>query len=80
MYRIIPDAAVSEQVAALPDDALATYATVLGALEVAPWNGPPQHSDNPDSAVRRRPFGPGLAGQAVYLIVEEQREVHQWLS
>lgn len=36
MYRIIPDAAVSEQVAALPDEALAAYADVLGALEVTP--------------------------------------------
>ncbi|HWR48790.1 MAG TPA: hypothetical protein VN327_14450 [Pseudonocardiaceae bacterium] len=72
MYRIIPDAAVSEQLVALPDDALAAYADVLGALEVAPWNGSPQHEANPDGAVRRWPFGPGQAGQTVYLILEEQ--------
>ncbi|MGH3720843.1 MAG: hypothetical protein ACRDRI_18745 [Pseudonocardiaceae bacterium] len=42
MYRIIPDAAVSDRVA---DEALAAYADVLGALAVTPWNGPPQHED-----------------------------------
>lgn len=31
MYRIIPDTAVSEQVAALPTEALASYAEVLDA-------------------------------------------------
>jgi hypothetical protein len=31
---------------------------------------------NPDAAVRRWVFGPGGAGQVVYLILEDQHEVH----
>jgi hypothetical protein len=44
VYRIVPDAAVSEQVAALPDQALASYAEVLDLLQLAPWKGQPQHA------------------------------------
>ena len=84
MYRIVPDAAAAEQVAALPAKALASFAEVLAALQLAPWNGRPQHEDNPDGAVRRWAFGPGEAGQIVYLILDDQREVHllivQWLA
>jgi hypothetical protein len=84
VYRIVPDTAVSEQVAALPAKALASFADVLATLQVAPWNGQPQHEDNPEGAVRRWAFGPGEAGQIVYLILEEQREIHllllQWLA
>lgn len=82
MYRIVPDAAVSEQVAALPSEALAVFAEVLEVLQLTPWNGQPQHPANPDAPVRRWPFGAGQAGQVVYLILEAQREVHlllvQW--
>jgi hypothetical protein len=53
VYRIISDAATMAQVAALPDEALDAYAEVLEALRRTPWNGPPQHEDNPDGAVRR---------------------------
>lgn len=73
------------QVAALPADALDAYAEVLEVLEVlqlTPWNGRPQHEDNPEGAVRRWKFGVSQAGQVVYLILEEQQEVHlllvQW--
>lgn len=76
MYRIVPDAAVSDQVAALPDLVLADYAQVLDLLQVVPWKGQPQHVANPDAPVRRWVFGPTQAGQVVYLILEEQREVH----
>lgn len=82
MYRIIPDTAVSEQVAALPTEALASYAEVLEVLQLTPWNGRPQHLANPDAPVRRWAFGLGQAGHIVYLILEEQQEVHlllvQW--
>ena len=84
MYRIVPDDAVFEQVTTLPVEALAAYADVLDVLKLTPWNGEPQHEDNPDAEVRRWYFGPSLAGQVIYLIVEEQREVHvllvQWLG
>ena len=82
MYRIIvyPDAA--EQIAALPDKALAGYGQVLDVLEIEPWAGKPQNKANPGGAVRRWAFGPDSAGHVVYLILEDQREVHislvQW--
>ncbi len=83
-YRIVPDQAVFEQLAALPGEALASYAEVLDVLRLTPWNGEPQHEDNPDAQVRRWHFGPDLAGQVVYLIIEDPREVHvllvQWLG
>lgn len=70
------------QVAALPADVLDAYAEVLEVLQLTPWNGRPQHEDNPQGAVRRWTFGVGQAGQVVYLILEEQQEVHlllvQW--
>jgi hypothetical protein len=81
VYRIIPNVAVSEQVAALPAEALAGYAEGLEVLQLMPWNGQPQHPANPDAPVRRWAFGTGQAGQVVYLVLEEQ-EVHlllvQW--
>ncbi|MFE3195065.1 hypothetical protein ACFXHA_39085 [Nocardia sp. NPDC059240] len=84
MYRIIPDPDTAEQVAALPVDALLDYAQVLSVLEVSPWAGSPQNDANPDGAVRRWAFGPGKAGQVIYLVLEAQREVHllmvQWLG
>jgi len=82
VYRIVPDTAVSGQVAALPAEVLAGYAEVLKVLQLTPWNGRPQHPANPDAPVRRWAFGPGQAGQVVYLILHEQQEVHlllvQW--
>lgn len=65
-----------EQVAALPVEALDSYLQVLTTLALTPWAGTPQHVDNPDGALRRWAFGDGGAGQVVYLILDEQREVH----
>ncbi|MFC9250662.1 hypothetical protein [Amycolatopsis thailandensis] len=84
MYRIIPDSEVLDQVAKLPTAALAAFSEVLAVLELTPWNGEPQHAAKPDVEVRRFHFGPGDAGQVVYLIVEHVDEVHllrvQWLG
>ncbi len=76
MYGLVVYPEAQEQVAALPDEALEGYAKVLGVLELAPWSGEPQHKSNPDAVVRRWVFGPEGAGQVVYLILEDQREVH----
>ncbi|TLG17899.1 hypothetical protein FEK35_01860 [Nocardia cyriacigeorgica] len=76
MYRIVPDAATIDQVAALPIEALLPYSEILTVLELDPWAGEPQHRGNPDGAVRRWIFGPEGAGQLVYLVVEDRREVH----
>lgn len=84
MYHIVPDEAVIEQLAALPPDALAAYAELVDVLGLTPWNGEPQHEDNPDGAVRRWHFGPDQAGQLIYLIDEHQHTVHlllvQWIG
>jgi hypothetical protein len=82
VYRIVADPATFAQIAALPDEAMKAYAEVLGVVRLMPWNGQPQHRDNPEGAVRRWPFGAGQAGQVIYPILEEQHEVHlllvQW--
>lgn len=52
------------------------FAAVLDVLELTPWSGQSQHAANPDAPVRRWSFGPHHAGQVVYLILEDQREVH----
>jgi hypothetical protein len=84
VYRLVPDAATIDQVAALPLEALSAYVEVLAVLELKPWAGEPQHAAHPDGAVRRWIFGPGGAGLVVYLIAEPRREVHllmvQWLG
>lgn len=84
MYRIVVYPEAADQIAALPAEALHAYTDVLGALELTPWNGPPLHEDNPDGAVRRWDFGPGHAGQAIYLVLDERQEVHvmlvQWFG
>lgn len=68
MCRIIPDTTVSDQISALPGEALPHLAEVLAALELTPWNGRPHHEDNPTGAVRRWTFGPHHAGHVIYLI------------
>lgn len=68
MYRIVPDDATLQQVAAL--QAVSAYADVLAAVELTPWNGPPHHEANQDGAVRRWSFGPDGAGQVTYLVLE----------
>lgn len=82
MYRIVPDPQTYDQVAALPEPALGDYLEVLTTLQVAPWNGRPQHKDNPEGAVRHWIFAG--SGQVIYLIDESRREVHvllvQWLG
>lgn len=84
MYRIVVYPEAADQITALPAEALHSYAEVLGAIELTPWNGPPLHEDNPDGAVRRWDFGPDHAGQAIYLVLDERWEVHvmvvQWLG
>lgn len=44
MYRIIPDEDLLAQVAALPVDALVSYAEALTMLEVAPTIAPAVHN------------------------------------
>jgi hypothetical protein len=53
VYRVVTYPEAQEQIAALPDEALGTYAEVLGVLELKPWSGRPRHQGNPEGAVRR---------------------------
>jgi hypothetical protein len=84
LYRLVREDSFLDEVAHLPAEALLGLQETLLAIQLTPWNGKPQHRDNPDGAVRRWLFGPGLAGQVVYLILEDQREVHlllvQWVG
>lgn len=84
MYRLDIDPEAQEQIAALPPEAVRALAEVVAVLELAPWNGDPQHESNPTAELRRWHFGPNLAGQIVYLILERRREVHvimvQWFG
>jgi hypothetical protein len=76
VYEVVVYPEAADQIAELPVAALADYARVLDAIEVAPWNGPPHNERNPGGAVRRWSFGPDAAGQVLYLVLDEQREVH----
>ncbi|MGW1681653.1 hypothetical protein [Saccharopolyspora sp. NPDC002376] len=84
MYELVPDESVNDQVAALPGHALTAYAEALDVLRLAPWNGFPVNGANPTGPVRRWDFGYSHAGHVLYLILEEQREVHlllvQWFG
>jgi hypothetical protein len=60
VYRIVPDAAVFPQVAALPVEALDAYAELLAALEVAPWDG--RRTTQP---IRSERCAVGLSAQAM---------------
>jgi hypothetical protein len=64
MYRLVPDAATLDQVAALPVDALLAYAEVLAVLELK-WAGESHHAAHPEAAMRRWLFGPEGAGQVI---------------
>jgi hypothetical protein len=75
VYRITTDEESGPQVEALPASALAPFAEVRAALEVAPWSGDPYHRDRPDTALRSRIFGPDGEGLVVYLILDDQRRV-----
>ena len=82
MYRVIDDDQVQAQVTALPAEALPAYAEAQTLLEVAPWSGSPYRKEKPDGPMRTLPFG--NSGGVVYLILEQQREVHlllvQWID
>jgi hypothetical protein len=82
VYTVTTDAHAQHQVDALPAEALAAYAEVRVVLETAPWSGRPYHRDNPEGALRARPFG--THGLVTYLILDDQRRVDvllvQWVG
>lgn len=75
MYTVTLDDESEPQVGALPPVALAPFAELRAALEVAPWNGDPFDRLKPDGAIRTWTFGPNSEGMAVYLVLESQQRV-----
>jgi hypothetical protein len=75
LYRVETDSEAMDQIAALPDEALAFYAQVLGVLELTPWNGAPYNLAKNVGPMRQWVFGQQGEGMVVYLILEDQRRV-----
>ncbi|HEY3609035.1 MAG TPA: hypothetical protein VGL06_16150 [Pseudonocardiaceae bacterium] len=75
MYEVTTDEDSQPQIDALPADALAPFAEVRTALELAPWNGKSYHRHRQDSTMRAMSFGQHGEGDIVYLILEDQRRV-----
>lgn len=86
VYRLVIYPEVSDQIAALalPSHLLFAYADAANSVASSPWDGMSHHKDNPDAEVRRWLFGPLGAGQILYLVLEDIREVHvllvQWVG
>ena len=74
MYRIVPDDAVFDQVAALPVEALPFYAEALEVLHLVPLNGVPTTMLCWDGPMRELVFGANGQGTVTYLVLEDQRE------
>jgi hypothetical protein len=72
-YSLDVDPLAEQQIAALPQIALAALADALSALELVPWNGLPVNDSNPDGPVRQLPFG--RLGMITYLILDDQERV-----
>lgn len=73
MYRLTTDDQSSAQIAALPADALALYAEVVGVLQLIPWHGKPYAETKPDGPMRYLLFG--NQSMVVYMILEDQLRV-----
>ena len=72
-YSLDIDPLADQQIAALPQAALAALVDALTVVELVPWNGLPVNDSNPDGPVRQLPFG-GL-GMITYLVLDDQQRV-----
>lgn len=81
MYRVFPHPDAEEQIAHLPSEALGPLAELFALLEIAPWSGTPYKEDQPQGMLTHAFGGRGMA---IYLALEEYREVHlltvRWLD
>lgn len=75
MYSVETIPEVLDQVAALPADALTSYAEVMALLEVAPWSGEAYNRQRFEANMRTHVFGKQGEGVAIYMILENQRRV-----
>lgn len=84
MYRVIPDSAVLDQIAAMPAEVLPLVAEVFSVLELHPRCGRPYNGSMPDGPMRELVFGSHHEAVVTYLILEHTREVHvlvvQWIG
>lgn len=76
-----PDPHAVAAIEALPADALRRLADVYKVLTMAPWNGTPLRSGNPNGNMLTMPFGE--RGLVTYLVFEDERRVFvvrvQWI-
>ncbi|MFG1873416.1 hypothetical protein ACGFIV_01085 [Sphaerisporangium sp. NPDC049003] len=75
MYTVERSEEAAGHIAALPAEALPSFAELALILELQPWSGDSLNRKNPDGQVRTHTFGYHSAGLAIYLILEEQRRV-----
>lgn len=75
MYTVEVDGPAQEQVDELPPGPSRDFKKLLTVLGLTPWNGKPLNEQNPDANVYTFAFGETHQGMAVYLIMEEHREV-----
>ncbi|RGA03450.1 hypothetical protein DI270_019010 [Microbispora triticiradicis] len=82
MYKVDLDPGARQQVEALPTEAINPFLELRALLETHPWSGQRLNPDNPKANMLTHAFG--RCGLAVYLVLDEQREVHilriDWLG
>lgn len=82
MYTVDLDPVARQQAEALPIEAINPFLELRALLETHPWSGQPLNPDNPKANLLTQAFG--SRGLAVYLVLDEQREVYivriDWLS
>jgi hypothetical protein len=75
VYQVESDDNAGYQVAKLPEDALAAYASLIDLIALHPWSGEPLRSTDSKSPMRVHTFGHNDVGLAIYLILEDQQRV-----
>lgn len=75
MYSVETVTDAQDEIAALPANALASFAELMALLEVAPWSGDAYNRRGSATNMRAHAFGDHAEGLAIYLIVEAARRV-----
>ena len=75
MYTVEPCPKAEAAVAALAEAARNSYDDAVQVMQLVPWNGQPYVASKPDGSMRQLVIGPGGAGLATYLILEDQQRV-----
>lgn len=76
MVYEVDEAAIADDVAALPADARAAFAELRTVLELVPWNGRPVARSNPAGQFRWLPLNTASgSGFVQYVIMEHEYRV-----